>query len=69
MKLLKRKEVIELWKSQPEEVLNKYCCPICRDLLSSHDGGEQLYCSNIFCDNSTVYHNPNRQEKGGSEDD
>jgi len=47
-KLLTRKEVITIWKKQPEEMLNLYVCPNCRDLLESQKMKNMYYCR--FCD-------------------
>lgn len=60
MKLLKRKEIIEIWKSQSKEFLNSYCCPNCRDLLYNKPAQIDtedlyyLYCHNLCCSNFDV---------------
>ena len=46
VRLLTRKDIIELWLKQPTEALDTFCCPNCRDLLRATEEGH--YCSN--CD-------------------
>jgi hypothetical protein len=46
-KLLTRKEIIDLWMKQPEELLNILSCPNCRDLLFKTIDKENLY--EYFC--------------------
>jgi hypothetical protein len=47
MKLLTRKQIIQSWQQQPEEYLDRFCCPHCRDILTRR--GNFLYCDNIQC--------------------
>jgi hypothetical protein len=54
--LLKRREIIMIWSKQPEEMLDSYCCPSCRDILHEKDG---LYtCRNEFCNFSPYKKEP-----------
>ena len=46
-KLLTRKEIIQLWSQQSEEMLNSYCCPGCRDLLFETE--KYYICKNTSC--------------------
>jgi len=52
-KLLKRKEVIELWQSGTKKYLDYYCCPDCRDVLKK--AGDTLSCANMACENTNEY--------------
>ena len=47
MKLLTRKEIIELWQKQGENYLNQLCCPNCRDILIKEYG--KYSCENMLC--------------------
>jgi hypothetical protein len=53
MKALTRKEIIEIWKEQPDDLLNSFCCPNCRDLLFNYSG--TLMCRNSDCLNSDQF--------------
>ena len=56
MKLLKRKEIIEMWKKQDQKFLNYYCCPDCRDLLQTDKhNNNYLICKNPVCNNTILY--------------
>jgi hypothetical protein len=57
MKLLTRKEIIEIWSRQSNEMLNAFYCPECRDLLTTDKNGE-LYCLNTMCKNKKKYKEP-----------
>ena len=46
-KLLTRKEIIELWSKQPENILNSYCCPSCRDIMEETE--DAYICRNTGC--------------------
>ena len=47
MKLLTRKEIIEIWSKPPSLFLNSFCCPSCRDIL---DEDKNMYrCTNDKC--------------------
>lgn len=47
MKLHTRREIIEIWKDQPDNLLDTYVCPDCRDLLfHEHD---KYFCNNSDC--------------------
>lgn len=46
--LLTRKQIIEIWNEQTEEILNSLCCPECRGILSEGDD-KLLYCTNSNC--------------------
>lgn len=55
-RLLIRFEIIELWNKGNEEILNSYCCPICRSVLLDYDANYAksdifLYCHNEGCMN------------------
>lgn len=47
MKLLTRKEIIEIWSKQSDTHLNTYTCPNCRDLLVQK--GDSYVCINGDC--------------------
>lgn len=47
MKLLTRKEIIDEWNKQSEEMLNSKCCPVCRNIL--HEYGDRYFCENREC--------------------
>jgi len=64
MALLTRREILETWKKQSDEILDSYCCPSCRDILYPHkkldgeigfdeyddsENNKYLYCHNILC--------------------
>ena len=51
--LLKRKEIIEIWKEQNEEFLNMYCCPDCRDIMGQDENS--YFCANKMCLNDRDY--------------
>lgn len=53
MKLLTRKEIIDIWVKQPSLMLASYCCPSCRDLLDEE--GEYYYCNNDMCREDVFY--------------
>lgn len=45
--LLTRREIIEIWKTQDDKILDSYSCPFCRDILQIKN--EKYYCSNEMC--------------------
>jgi len=47
MKLLTRRQIIEEWAKQPDEMLDTLCCPQCRNLL--HEYGDRYFCKNRDC--------------------
>ena len=47
LKLLTRREIIQIWKSQTDEMLDSYCCPKCRNILL--DYGDRYFCENKDC--------------------
>ena len=47
MKLLTRRQIIDIWKEQPDNMLDSYCCPNCRDLLDEDEN--TYFCSNVYC--------------------
>jgi hypothetical protein len=47
LKVLTRREIVDLWEKQPGCILDSYCCPGCRDILSEIDGVYK--CDNILC--------------------
>ena len=47
MKLLTRRQIIEIWQQQPDEMLDSFCCPICRDIL--HEVSDRYFCLNEDC--------------------
>ena len=53
MKLLTRKQVIEVWNKQGEDHLNSFVCPDCRDILVNHEN--VLFCENPECSNTERY--------------
>lgn len=53
MKALTRKEIMALWKNQTPDLLNGFCCPNCRDVLTNHSG--TLMCDNPACLNSDQF--------------
>ena len=54
MRLLTRRQVINAMLISNEEIMNKYCCPDCRDILS-YNAVEGYYCTNDMCKNATAY--------------
>ena len=48
MKLLTRREIIEIWRRQPNHMKAQYCCPSCRDILTKMTNGKFM-CNNEFC--------------------
>jgi len=48
MKLLTRKEIIEIWRRQPNHIKAQYCCPSCRDILTKLKDGK-FVCDNQSC--------------------
>jgi len=53
-KLLTRQDIVKLWQSQPQEYLNSYCCPYCRDIL--HGIEDKLVCKNHMCKGTSIKH-------------
>lgn len=53
MKLLTRKEIIDIWFEQDIKFLKSYCCPSCRDIL--YEEGEYYYCNNDMCREDVFY--------------
>jgi len=47
IKLLTRKQIIDIWLEQPDEMLNTVCCPQCRNLL--HEFSDRYFCENENC--------------------
>lgn len=47
MKLLTRKQLIDIWSKQSFEQLNSFCCPKCRDLLLEYP--THFFCLNEEC--------------------
>lgn len=58
MKLLTRRQIIQIWGKQSDEILDSFCCPNCRDVLEERiyveDNTTCLVCSNITCSFSRV---------------
>ena len=48
MKLLTRKEIIEIWRRQTKDMKAQYCCPSCRDILTKLKDGK-FVCDNQSC--------------------
>lgn len=46
-KLLTRRQVMEIWAEQSDELLDTYTCPKCRDLL--YKKNNVYFCNNIEC--------------------
>ena len=44
-----RREIIEIWQGSRDEILNKLCCPNCRDLLFNFSSKDEYYCGNPGC--------------------
>ena len=54
MKLLTRRQIIEIWRNQQKSRLDYYCCPNCRDLLLQK--GDSYVCINGDCSlHSVIY--------------
>lgn len=47
MKLLTRRQIIEIW-NKDEKYHDLYCCPNCRDILQLY-GDDSLRCKNEDC--------------------
>jgi len=47
MKLLTRRELIEIWQQRSSEKLDMYCCPYCRDILYEEE--YRFVCTNPKC--------------------
>lgn len=47
MKLLTRKQIIDEWLKQPEEILHSVCCPLCRNILDEYP--DRYLCLNEDC--------------------
>ena len=52
MKLLTRRQIIEIWNKQPDEMLDSKCCPKCRSLL--HEYGDRYFCENDNCNQGYI---------------
>lgn len=52
MRLLTRRQIIEEWNKQTDEMLDSKCCPVCRDLL--HEYGDRYFCENRECSQSYI---------------
>ena len=50
---LTRREIIALWNTQEDEILDKYSCPDCRDILARDS--DKLLCVNYQCSNDNIY--------------
>ena len=44
-----RNEIIGLWQMSHESILNKFCCPNCRNLLFKFKDRDEYYCANNGC--------------------
>ncbi len=50
MNLQTRKNVIDIWLKQSDDLLNSYVCPNCRDILEkSRTKKDTYYCVNEDC--------------------
>lgn len=47
MKLLTRRQIIEEWNKQSDELLDSFCCPNCRDIL--YEYADRYICENEDC--------------------
>jgi hypothetical protein len=47
MKLLTRRQIIEEWQKQSDEMLDSFCCPKCRDIL--YEYADRYFCENEYC--------------------
>jgi hypothetical protein len=47
MKLLTRRQIMEEWNKQSDEMLDSFCCPNCRDIL--HELDDRYFCKNKHC--------------------
>lgn len=46
--LMTRREIMEVWRGQSDDMLDSYCCRGCRDILQKDCGG--IYrCTNLLC--------------------
>jgi hypothetical protein len=62
-KLQTRREIIEIWNKQTDEIKDTYCCPACRNLLYAYkfslyytrlgigNDDDYYYCHNQVCVN------------------
>jgi len=53
MKLLTRREMIDVWMKQGDRYLNSVCCPNCRDIL--FDNGDRYLCTNDYCSRGYIF--------------
>lgn len=68
MRLLTRQEILDQWQTNEYELLNAFCCPICKEILCNykHTGhiqardkyGDTYYCHNEKCNR---YNKPIKQ--------
>lgn len=61
MKAKTRREIIEIWSNQEAKLLDSFCCPYCRDILSRNKEGN-LYCDNMQCQSDDVVFDPKTGE-------
>lgn len=47
-RLKTRKEIIQIWSKQSNEMLNTFCCPNCRTLMIKNNQGHWI-CDNSYC--------------------
>jgi ribosomal protein L37AE/L43A len=49
MKLLTRRQIIKQWEKQEDKILDSFCCPNCRDILSYRKEDNKFICINPAC--------------------
>jgi hypothetical protein len=53
MKLLTRRQIIDIWLKQTVKNLDSYCCPNCRDILQENK--THFWCGNGGCAEEVPY--------------
>lgn len=44
-----RREIIENWLNKSDLIMNKYCCPACKEILYIDEKTNKYRCENYLC--------------------